>query len=173
MQVKTKAIVISSLNYDFTKWVGNKISFTINNLPLPSNYVTDIKINGRTREVFIATSKELVSFGGISTDANEDLSNVYVYPNLVRPTYTATVKVAGLIDKANVKITDIEGNLVYKVTSLGRTIEWDTTAFGRYKVASGVYMVFISVQDGVETKVKSDDYSMKYHFYLFFCPAKN
>lgn len=131
-----------------------KYHFTINNSPLPSNYVNDIKINGRTGEVFIATSKGLVSFGGISTDANEDLSNVYVYPNPVRPNYTGTVKVAGLIDKANVKITDIEGNLVYEVTSSGGTIEWDTTAFGRYKVASGVYMVFISAQDGGETKVK-------------------
>ncbi len=131
-----------------------KYHFTINNSPLPSNYINDIKINGKTGEVFIATSKGLVSFNGISTDANDDLSNVYVYPNPVRPTYSGTVKVAGLIDKANVKITDIEGNLVFEITSSGGTIEWDTTAFGKYKVASGVYMVFISAQDGGETKVK-------------------
>jgi hypothetical protein len=36
----------------------------------------------------------------------------------------------------NIKITDIE-NLVYETTSEGGTIEWDTTAFGKYKVASG------------------------------------
>jgi hypothetical protein len=48
----------------------------------------------------------------------------------------------GLTDKANIKITDIEGNLVYETTSSGGTIEWDTTAFGKYKVASGVYMIF-------------------------------
>jgi len=131
-----------------------KYHFTINNSPLPSNYINDIKINPKTGEVFIATNKGLVSFGGIATEANDDLSNVYVYPNPVRPTYTGTVKVAGLIDKANVKITDIEGNLVYEVTASGGTIEWDTTAFGKYKVASGVYMVFISAEDGGETKVK-------------------
>ena len=131
-----------------------KYHFTINNSPLPSNYVNDIKINAKTGEVFIATNKGLVSFNGIATEANDDLSNVYVYPNPVRPTYSGTVKVAGLIDKANVKITDIEGNLVYEITSSGGTIEWDTTAFGKYKVASGVYMVFISAEDGGETKVK-------------------
>ena len=131
-----------------------KYHFTINNSPLPSNYVNDVKINPKTGEVFIATNKGLVSFGGIATEANDDLSNVYVYPNPVRPTYTGTVKVAGLIDKANIKITDIEGNLVYETTSSGGTIEWDTTAFGKYKVASGVYMVFISAEDGGETKVK-------------------
>lgn len=131
-----------------------KYHFTINNSPLPSNYINDVKINAKTGEVFIATDKGLVSFGGIATGANDDLSNVYVYPNPVRPTYSGTVKVAGLIDKANVKITDIEGNLVYEVISSGGTIEWDTTAFGKYKVASGVYMVFISAEDGGETKVK-------------------
>ncbi|WP_289663593.1 ABC transporter substrate-binding protein [Flavobacterium panacagri] len=131
-----------------------KYHFTINNSPLPSNNINDIKINNKTGEVFIVTNKGMVSFNGIATGANENLNNVYVYPNPVRPTYSGTVKVAGLIDKANIKITDIEGNLVFETTSSGGTIEWDTTAFGRYKVASGVYMVFISAQDGGETKVK-------------------
>ena len=131
-----------------------KYHFTINNSPLPSNVINDIKINSATGEVFIATDKGMVSFKGIATEANEDLNNAYVYPNPVRPNYSGTVKVAGLIDKANIKITDIEGNLVYETTSTGGTIEWDTTAFGRYKVASGVYMIFISAQDGGETKVK-------------------
>lgn len=131
-----------------------KYHFTINNSPLPSNVINDIKINSATGEVFIATDKGMVSFKGIATEANEDLNNAYVYPNPVRPNYSGTVKVAGLIDKANIKITDIEGNLVYETTSTGGTIEWDTKAFGRYKVASGVYMIFISAQDGGETKVK-------------------
>ena len=131
-----------------------KYHFTINNSPLPSNVINDIGINSATGEVFIATAKGMVSFKGVSTAANDDLSNAYVYPNPVRPEYQGTVKIAGLLDKANVKITDIGGNLVYETISEGGTIEWDTTAFGKYKVASGVYMIFISAQDGVETKVK-------------------
>ncbi len=128
--------------------------FTPTNSPLPSNVINDIDINSITGEVFIATDKGLVSFKGTSTAANDNLSNVYVYPNPVRPEYTGTVKIAGLLDKANIKITDIEGNLVYETTSEGGTIEWDTTAFGKYKVASGVYMIFVASQDGTETKVK-------------------
>jgi ligand-binding sensor domain-containing protein len=131
-----------------------KYHFTINNSPLPSNVINDVDINSATGEVFIATAKGMVSFKGVSTAANDDLSNAYVYPNPVRPEYQGTVKIAGLLDRANVKITDIGGNLVYETTSEGGTIEWDTTAFGKYKVASGVYMIFISAQDGVETKVK-------------------
>jgi hypothetical protein len=95
-----------------------------------------------------------VSFKRSATTSKEDLNSVYVYPNPVRPEFEGTVKIAGLLDKANVKITDIEGNLVYETTSEGGTIEWDTTAFGKYKVASGVYMIFVAAKDGIETKVK-------------------
>lgn len=160
------SIVVDGAN---NKWIGTadsgvfmvspngqetKYHFTINNSPLPSNTINDIKINSTTGEVFLVTNKGMISFKGIATGANEDLNNAYVYPNPVRPNYSGTVKVAGLIDKANIKITDIEGNLVFETTSEGGTIEWDTTAFGKYKVASGVYMIFISAQDGGETKVK-------------------
>ena len=159
-------IVVDGAN---NKWIGTtdsgvflvspngqetKYHFTINNSPLPSNTINDIDINNKTGEVFIATNKGMVSFKGSATAAKEDLSNVFVYPNPVRPEYNGTVKIAGLIDKATVKITDIEGTLVYETTSEGGTIEWDTTAFGKHKVASGVYMIFVSAQDGIETKVK-------------------
>lgn len=128
--------------------------FTRENSPLPSNSINDIEINANTGEVFFATDAGLVSFKGTSTGASENLNNVYVYPNPVRPEFVGTVKIAGLIDDANVKITDIEGNLVYETTSEGGTIEWDTKAFGKYRVASGVYMIFIASKDGSETKVK-------------------
>lgn len=131
-----------------------KYHFTTDNSPLPSNAINDITINSNTGEVFIATSKGLISFKGIATSASENLNNVYVYPNPVRPEYQGTVKINGLLNKANVKITDVAGNLVYEAISEGGTLEWDTTAFGKYKVASGVYMIFISAQDGGETKVK-------------------
>lgn len=128
--------------------------FTAVNSPLPSNNVNDVDINQATGEVFFATTKGMVSFKGTAIAESKDLSNVIVYPNPVRPEYSGTVKITGLLDKANIKITDIEGNLVYEVISEGGSIEWDTSAFGKYRVASGVYMIFISAQDGLETKVK-------------------
>ena len=128
--------------------------FTKDNSPLPSDVVNDVEINATTGEVFFATDKGLVSFQGTSTKPADSLNNVYVYPNPVRPNFDGTVKIAGLISKANIKITDIEGNLVYETTSEGGTIEWDTKAFGKYKVASGVYMIFIAAIDASETAVK-------------------
>lgn len=128
--------------------------FTKENSPLPSNNVNDIEIDSFTGEVFFATDKGLVSFKGTATRPSDDLSNVYAYPNPVRPGFSGTVKISGLTNKAVVKITDIEGNLVYETTSEGGTIEWDTTAFGKHKVASGVYMILVSAEDGIDTIVK-------------------
>lgn len=128
--------------------------FTKENSPLPSNNVFDIDIDEVTGEVFFATDRGLVSYLGTSTRGDDNLENVYAYPNPVRPGYTGTVKISGLMDKVNLKITDIEGNLVFETTSSGGTVEWDTTAFGKYKVASGVYMVFVTSSDAAETTVK-------------------
>ena len=159
-------IVVDGAN---NKWIGTADSgvfmlspdgqqtlyhFTTSNSPLPSNTINDIDINGTTGEIFMATDKGMLSFKGTATDASENLSNVVVYPNPVRPGFEGTVKVSGLLDKCNVKITDIEGNIVHEAIAEGGTIEWDTKAFEKYNVASGVYMIFISSRDGVETNVK-------------------
>jgi ligand-binding sensor domain-containing protein len=128
--------------------------FDKSNSPLPSNNILDIEIDGVSGEVFFVTDKGMVSFLGTSTKPSDSLGDVYVYPNPVRPNFVGTVKISGLTDKANIKITDIEGNLVYETTSSGGTIEWDTTAFGKYKVASGVYMIFVASQDGTDSTVK-------------------
>ncbi|WP_291137632.1 two-component regulator propeller domain-containing protein [Flavobacterium sp. UBA7663] len=128
--------------------------FDKSNSPLPSNNVLDIEIDGVSGEVFFATDKGIVSFLGTSTKPSDSLGDVYVYPNPVRPEFLGTVKISGLTDKANIKITDIEGNLVYETTSSGGTIEWDTKAFGKHKVASGVYMIFVASQDGTDSTVK-------------------
>jgi hypothetical protein len=128
--------------------------FTKEDSPLPNNNVNDIEIDEVTGEVFFATDKGLVSFKGTATKPKDDLSDVYVYPNPVRPEFSGTVKISGLTNRANIKITDVTGNLVHETTSQGGTIEWDTTAFGSYKVASGVYMIFIAAEDGIETTVK-------------------
>jgi len=128
--------------------------FTKENSPLPSNIINDIAINSANGEVFFATESGMVSFKGSSTQASEDLDSVVITPNPVRPGFEGTVKVSGLINNANVKITDIEGNLVYETTSVGGTILWDTKVFGRNKVRSGVYMIFVTSQDGTTKTVK-------------------
>ncbi|MCB0374493.1 MAG: T9SS type A sorting domain-containing protein [Sinomicrobium sp.] len=127
--------------------------FTKDNSPLPSNNVNDIAVDGLTGRVYFATSNGIVSFLGNAREPGENLDNVYAYPNPVRPGYSGEVTITGLVRNANVKITDIEGNLVYETTSEGGSVQWNLTAFNRHKVASGVYMVLVSGEDATETTV--------------------
>tara|TARA_B100000497_G_scaffold92607_1_gene103492 strand:+ start:3647 stop:5944 length:2298 start_codon:yes stop_codon:yes gene_type:complete len=129
------------------------LRFTSDNSPLPSDNVLDIAIDDSNGKVYFATNDGLVAFNGTSTAARDDLENVYAFPNPVRPNFTGNVTIEGLTAKANVKITDITGNLVFETTSEGGSVQWDTTAFGKYKVASGVYLILITSDDNLQTKV--------------------
>lgn len=129
------------------------LRFTKNNSPLPSDNVQDIAIDGSTGRVYFATVNGLVAFEGTSTAPRDNLDEVYAFPNPVRPGFNGNVTIDGLTAQANVKITDIEGNLVFETTSEGGSVLWDTTAFGQYRVASGVYLVMITTEDALETKV--------------------
>lgn len=128
--------------------------FTKDNSPLPSNNVSDIEIDGLTGEVYFATDNGMVSFRGSATAATASFSNVFAYPNPVRPEFNGDVKITGLMDKSNVKITDIEGNLVFEATSEGGTVLWNTYSFAGRKVASGVYLILVSSKDGADKTVK-------------------
>ena len=127
--------------------------FTKDNSPLPSNDVQDIAVDSESGKVYFATARGLMSFKGTATAARDDLSGLHAFPNPVRPDYTGMVTISGLMRNTNVKITDLEGNLVFETKSQGGTVQWDTRAFGKYKVASGVYFVMANANDGTTTKV--------------------
>lgn len=129
------------------------LRFTTDNSPLPSNNVEDIAVDPFTGIVYFATVNGLVAFKGSATAPRDDLEGVFAFPNPVRPGFTGNVTIDGLMANANVKITDIEGNLVHEQTTQGGSIQWDTTAFGRYKVRSGVYLVIITSDDTLNTAV--------------------
>lgn len=127
--------------------------FTTENSPLPTDVITDIGIDDENGTVYIGTTKGLLAYRGSVTGAQDDLENVRAFPNPVRPDYTGPVTIDGLMEDANVKITDVTGNLVYEEFSRGGSIQWDTRAFGKHKVASGVYFVMVTSEDAAETKV--------------------
>ena len=88
--------------------------FNENNSPLPSNNVQDMALDPVTGTVYFATIQGLVSFNGTVTAPAENLENVIVYPNPVRPDFNGMVTIDGLTDNTNVKITDLVGNLVHE-----------------------------------------------------------
>ena len=55
-----------------------------------------------------------------SSSTNESFSETFVYPNPIRPGFdmlNKKIKISGLTDNCNIKITDIEGNLVAEAQS--------------------------------------------------------
>ncbi|WP_372757386.1 two-component regulator propeller domain-containing protein [Mariniflexile sp.] len=166
------------------KWVGTADSgifyfssdgqntifhFTTDNSPLPSNTITDVSIDAVNGIVYIATTKGLVSFRSGSSSAFETLQNAYAYPNPVRPEFNMEdkkVKIKDISENVNIKITDIEGNLVaeaqsrtnlryngYNLEIDGGTAYWNGKNLANRVVASGVYLIMLSDLDTYETKV--------------------
>lgn len=129
------------------------LRFTKDNSPLPSNNVLDIAIDPDSGVVYFATGNGLVAYKGTTTAPRDNLRSLRAFPNPVRPNFTGNVTIDGLTARANVKITDVNGNLVFEQVAEGGSIQWDTRAFGRYKVSSGVYFIMATTSDGTETNI--------------------
>ncbi|MGE0077811.1 MAG: two-component regulator propeller domain-containing protein [Bacteroidales bacterium] len=130
-----------------------QLHFTEANSPLPSNNILDVKIHPVSGEVFIATDKGMVSYRGDANEASDKFGKVYSYPNPVPPGYSGKITITGLVEKTIVKITDINGNLIYETMSEGGMATWDGKSLRGNKVATGVYLVFCSDSKGKETAV--------------------
>jgi hypothetical protein len=128
--------------------------FTKDNSPLPSSSIRSLAYDETTGQIYIGTPIGLVAFQGNASSPGENLSNVEVYPNPVRPGYTGKVTVRGLLADCVVKITDIVGNAVHETTSSGGSVQWNLQSFDGNRVRSGVYLIFVTNSDGTETAVE-------------------
>jgi hypothetical protein len=127
--------------------------FNAGNSPLLSDNIIDISIDGISGEVFMGTDKGIISFRGEALTGSTFYDKVVVYPNPVREDYQGPVAIKGLVERTTVKIMDMSGNLVFETESLGGQALWDGTNFTGERVATGVYMVFLSNSDGTLTHV--------------------
>src|SRR5690554_3368381 len=128
-------------------------SFDVTNSALSSNFITAITIDDKTGEVFFATSEGVVSYKGRATQGEGSFSNIYAFPNPVRPDYAGIITITGLMTNSNVKITDTAGKLVFETTSVGGQAFWDGRNFYGTLVKSGVYLVFVASEDGKSSGV--------------------
>ncbi|WP_118949726.1 type IX secretion system anionic LPS delivery protein PorZ [Taibaiella helva] len=157
-----KAIAVDGAN---RKWVGTSngvwlvsddgsktiYRFTEQNSPLPSNAIERININPVTGDVFISTDKGLVIFRSTATEGTvENADKLYIYPNPVPTNYNGMVAVRGVAENADVRFTDISGQLVYRTKALGGQAVWNCKDYTGRKVQSGVYLVFVVNKDGTQ-----------------------
>ena len=138
------------MSADGTKQIQH---FTVDNSPLLSNEISSIVINPKTGEVFFGTTEGIISCRNDATEGLQDFTDVYVFPNPIIPGYDGPIAITGLIENANVKITDVSGTLVYQTKAMGGQAMWYGKNFRGEKAHSGVYMVFCSNEDGTKTFV--------------------
>lgn len=136
-------------------------NFNTNNSPLPSNKITKIAVDNTTGKVYFATDKGIVAYNSKVAPFGEELGEVYAYPNPALQKHS-TITIDGRNGKhlpkgTNIKILDVSGNLVYETNIVegeqvqGGKAVWNKRNLAGKIVASGVYIVLLSTEDGTET----------------------
>lgn len=125
------------------------LSFNQDNSPLLNNNISDLVLHPNTGELFIATESGLVSYRTDATEAVEQLSDVKVFPNPVKPGYNGLISFTGLTPEAYVRITDVAGNLIFETQSQGGSATWNGTTPSGDRVPGGVYLMFTAQRDGL------------------------
>jgi streptogramin lyase len=157
---KVTAIAVDGAN---RKWIGSEggglylfsedgtkqiLHFTTDNSPLLSNNIVALSIEPETGEVFIGTDQGLVSYKGTATEGGDTFSTVYAFPNPVKEDYNGLIGIKGLVANAQVRITDVEGNLIFSTQANGGMAVWDGKNFNGRKADSGVYLVYAGNSTG-------------------------
>ena len=168
-----KSIVVDGAN---NKWFGTDsggalktnpngqttlANFSTDNSPLPSNTILKIAIDDSNGKVFFVTDKGMVAYNSNVVPFGDELGEVYAYPNPVLKNHD-TVTIDGrngshLPENTNVKILDTAGNLVYETNVVegeqlgGGKVIWNKCNLRGTKVASGIYIVLMSTEDGSES----------------------
>lgn len=133
--------------------------FDTSNSYLPVNKVYTLATDPYSSKVYFGTSAGLVEYTSDSSPAASDYSDVYAYPNPVRPGYTGWITVTGLMDNSLVKIVDASGNTLSSGMSEGGMYTWDGCNQSGARVKTGVYYVYASQNadgsssGGVVTKI--------------------
>jgi hypothetical protein len=146
------------------KWIGTQnglwlfnengtqviANYTVENSPILSDFIIDLEINKQTGELFIGTDKGIISYQTDATEGTDKFKDVKVFPNPVTENFNGLVGISGLANNANVKITDIYGNLMYETTAHGGTASWNLKNYNGVPAVTGVYLIYSTTTDGAE-----------------------
>ena len=127
--------------------------FTKDNSPLPSDTIEQMIIEPNNGEVFFKTNQEWVSYRSTATKAANHQESIFIFPNPVPPDFSGLISFKKLVDHAQVKITDINGKLIYQTRALGGQAVWNGKTYEGSPVATGIYLVFVRDDEGNEKAV--------------------
>lgn len=127
--------------------------FTAENSPLFDNAINDIGFDEATGEVFIGTQRGLISYRAEATGAEGFHTGVLVFPNPVREDYEGPIAIKGLAEDATVKITDINGQLVFETDALGGQAIWYGKDYNGRRANTGVYLIYATSRNSENPQV--------------------
>ncbi len=127
--------------------------FTTENSPILDDNIICTTIVPETGEVFLGTTRGIISYRSTATEGADDYNGVYVFPNPVEPDYSGPITISGLVAGSYVKITDISGGLVFEMRSEGGQAIWYGKNLNGDRVSTGVYLVFSSNETGSKTDI--------------------
>lgn len=116
--------------------------YTSQNSLLPDNTINSISIHPVTGLVFFCTELGIASLQSDASQGADHVSDLYCYPNPVRPEYTGPLTITGLVDGAIVSITDAMNCPVFRSTAIGGTITWDMRLSSGSRLSPGIYFVY-------------------------------
>lgn len=125
---------------------GQKVisRFTQANSPLLSNKIHQIVVHEKTGEVFFFTENGICSFRGTAVEPVSQKQKLIVFPNPVPPNFNGTIAIKNLPENAWVKITELDGKMVYQTRSLGGQAIWNGRTIKGEKPSSNVFLVLVS-----------------------------
>jgi len=127
------------------------LHFTVDNSPLFSNFINAMAIDNSTGEVYIGTDNGMLVYRSDATDGSNSTCGPQVFPNPVRETYDGPIAIKGVLENADVKITDANGTLIYKTKALGGQAIWDGKGYDGHRAKTGVYLVWAASSDASVT----------------------
>ena len=132
---------------DDSSEINLKHGFNTSNSPMLDNAVNTMAIRS-DGEVFFGSDNGIISFRGEASDPEPTTSEIIAFPNPVRPEYNGFVGIKGLVNGSIVRITTVDGGFVKELHSEGGQAVWDCTASDGSKVTPGVYLIFVSTEEG-------------------------
>jgi hypothetical protein len=162
-----KGLAVTAIAVDGAnrKWIGTNngvwlisddaediiYKFTAEDSPLPSNAVHRINIDPVNGDVYFSTDKGLAVFRSTATEGSaENADELLIYPNPVPSGFSGQIAIRGVAENSDVRITDINGQLVYRTIALGGQAVWDGNDYLGKRAQSGVYLVFVTNKDGTQ-----------------------
>lgn len=145
------------------KWIGTNASglflvsadgqtvlknFNASNSVMGSNQIYQICCDPTSNSVFVTTPLGLAEYKSDATPGESSYSNMYAYPNPVRPDYGGPINITGLMENSLVKIADPSGNVIRSLKSTGGMVSWDGCNYNGDQVPTGVYTILASQADG-------------------------